>query len=70
MFSNFRASDRAREDVPSYFAGCLCSATFDETRAPWPNNHDTRVHIVTFFAVERNITRQSRAGAAPDIGAS
>jgi hypothetical protein len=36
MFSNFRAIDCAREDVPSYFAGCLCSATFDELALPGP----------------------------------
>src|SRR4030095_6840918 len=36
IFSNFRAIDGAREDVPSYFAGCLCSATVDEFALPGP----------------------------------
>jgi hypothetical protein len=36
MFSNFRAIDCAREDVPSYFAGCLCSATVDELALAGP----------------------------------
>jgi hypothetical protein len=56
MFSNFRAIDCVREDVPSYFAGCLCSATVDELALPWHGNYDTRMHIVTCFAVEGNIT--------------
>ena len=58
MFSNFRAIDCARGDVPSYFAGCLCSATFDELALPGPAT-TTLACIVTCFAVEGNITRRS-----------
>jgi hypothetical protein len=41
------------------------AAQLQRTRDPWPRNCDARMHIATFFAAERDITRRSRTGAAP-----